>query len=334
MAREHAKNLFSMWTDDDFTTQPWLDKLLYNVLLAQPSLNYAGVLPINLKRWRKALRDGDRTPTELEVKAALVRMERRRYVYTDDDTGEALIRTLIRNDGIDRLPNVLLSALRSISAVESPKLAFVLFSELKKITLPDVKGDSPAATRTRESLKRLMKDAVTHLETLTKGLSEPLPEPFLEEFPEGLSEGLPEPFQRPGETEPFPKGLPEPFREPPVVVEVEVAKSPLVGTHLGRARARTAETGPSQPNPPRNEPPPMFCPKHMPDGTDDDCGACGGYRRARKRWDDQHANDHTDMLAVFWAEVRACSDCDERGLIDHGNRVTKCPLQDWEYVNS
>ncbi len=47
MPREYGKAWFSMFTDDHFTAQPNLDKFLYMTLLGQPSLNYAGVTPIN-----------------------------------------------------------------------------------------------------------------------------------------------------------------------------------------------------------------------------------------------------------------------------------------------
>ncbi|GAS98938.1 uncharacterized protein RMCC_5903, partial [Mycolicibacterium canariasense] len=100
MPREYAKNLFSQWSDEDFCNQPVFDKLLFQVLNGQRAVNLAGIQPINLTRWRKAMRDGDRVPSEREVKAALIRMERRQYVYTDEDTGEVLIRTRIRNDDL------------------------------------------------------------------------------------------------------------------------------------------------------------------------------------------------------------------------------------------
>ncbi|MFF2049941.1 hypothetical protein ACFVUR_19265, partial [Stenotrophomonas bentonitica] len=100
MAREYGKAWFAMFTDDHFTAQPNVDKFLYMTLLGQPSLNYAGVTPINLKRWRKAIREGDRVPSEPEIKMALIRLERNEYVFTDDETGEVLVRSFMRRDEV------------------------------------------------------------------------------------------------------------------------------------------------------------------------------------------------------------------------------------------
>lgn len=36
-------------------------------------------------------------------------------------------------------------------------------------------------------------------------------------------------------------------------------------------------------------PPPRFCSEHMPDGTDESCGACGEHRRRRDAWDSLQA---------------------------------------------
>ena len=43
MAREFAKHQFGMWSDDDFLSRPRFDKMLYGVLIDQPSFNQAGV---------------------------------------------------------------------------------------------------------------------------------------------------------------------------------------------------------------------------------------------------------------------------------------------------
>lgn len=331
MPREYGKNWFSMWTDEDFCTQPRIDKLLYNVLLAQPAINYAGVQPINLKRWRKALRDGDHIPTELEVKAALVRMHRRAYVLTDDDTGETLVRTLIRNDGIDKQAGTMVSALRSAAAVESPVIAAVLLSELHKVTLPEVKKDGPVANRLRESLKQQSQAAVAHLTALSKGLLEPYAEPFLEDFPEGL----PEDFPRPGKTEPSPEPFQEDSHQPPVVVEVEVNTSPSVDGYVGEARARDAETGQTAAQTHHNEPPPDRCPKHINDPDPPACGACAGYRRHRDTWHEQHAERERRRRADFWAEVTACPDCDDRGYTEpEAGRLRRCPRHDWKAIQN
>lgn len=75
-------------------------------------------------------------------------------------------------------------------------------------------------------------------------------------------------------------------------------------------------------------PPPRFCDKH-PNGTDENCGACGVRRKAHDRWTEQNAQRIADRRAEFWAAVRACPDCDDNGNFDDGHRVYKCPAHEW-----
>lgn len=239
MAREYAKAWFSMFTDDDFASQPHSDKWLYMTLLGQPALNYAGVQPINMRRWRKALRDDHGVPSEADIEKALIRMEHRGYVYTDDDTGEVLVRSFMRSDGIDRQPNVLKSGLRALAQIESPKLASVMLRELDRLTVPEVKNEKLGA-----EIDRLWSAARTHLEGLAEGFTEPFPKPFAEPFSEGLPEGIP----RPGKTEPFTEPLAEGLPEGSVVVEVEV-ESPTEVVKKKPRNPKSAPKGAVKPKP-------------------------------------------------------------------------------------
>jgi hypothetical protein len=214
MPREYAKNWFSMWADEDFCNQPVFDKLFYNMLCGQRGVNNAGVLAINYTRWRKAMRDGDRVPTERDLKTALRRMERRRYVFVDEDAGEVLIRAHVRRDELEKQPNILLSALRLMKAFDSAKFAAVMLSELARIEVPTINSEKPSGRKLEADLKVADAAARTHLLTLSEGLGEPFPEPFSEDFPEPPHPRTPR--------EPFSEGL----SEPPVVVEVEVVNSP------------------------------------------------------------------------------------------------------------
>lgn len=310
MPREYGKAWFSMFTDEHFTAQPNIDKFLYMTLLGQPSLNYAGVTPINLKRWRKAIREGDRLPTDLETKAALIRLERNDYVFTDDDTGEVLVRSFMRRDEVGKQPNVLVSGLRAAAQLESPKLAAVLRAELARLALPTVNGESQKAAQLRKELPRLFDEAVAHLESLSEGLSKPFADPFAEDFPEGFGEGFP----RPGETEPLPKPFAEGLSKPPVVVEVEVATPPTADGCVGgrvRTHAHVREDA---------VPPSPHCPQH-PEGTTAPCRACGDARAARKNWDAEQnrlaaiarSTEAQERAEQKRREIAACGLCDDDG---------------------
>lgn len=294
MPREYAKVWFTMWTDEDFCDQPLFDKLLYNVLLSQPPtlLNYSGTQPLSLKRWRKAMRDGASMPSERDIKAALRRMERRRYVFTDDDTCEVLIRSFIRRDEVAKQPNVLLSALRAAALIESPKLAYIQLIELThRVAIPEIKSEK--AERLRRDLAEALEAALAHLKGLSEGLSEPLPEPFAEDFPEG--------FPPPGKTEPLPEGFPEGFSGGSVEVEVEVANSPSVGNHLG-------------------EEPTPFCADH-PEGTGDACFRCGQAKKTHPKRLHEWKRKRAQLRE---AAIKACDICDEYGDIEEANWVRRC----------
>lgn len=100
--------------------------------------------------------------------------------------------------------------------------------------------------------------------------------------------------------------------------------NPLVVTSGGEVTKADARDG--------NSPPPETCPKHRDNPNPPDCGACAGYRRRRAAWDEQHTTALANARAAFWAGVRACPDCDERGNVDLGNAVSKCTKHDWEGI--
>lgn len=332
--REYAKNLFSAWNDDDFCDQPVFDKLLFQVLNGQRAVNAAGIQPINFTRWRKAMRDGDRLPTIGELKAALVRMERRGFVYTDEDTGEVLIRSRIRNDGLEKQPTVFLSALRLLAVIDSPKFAAVMHRELGRMVNPDIKGDSDHAKKLRTALDQASTQARAHLKALSEGYAEPYPEPFAEEYgipnPEGYAIG----YSRPGETGPNPIPNPEGSAIPSVSGSVSVLTSPLeLLTGGTRAHAREADTDPTAPLTPSDEPPTdnaadpepaTRCRRHraLPaDAEIPDCGPCANFRKAHDRWAErqrhtqakaQSAEAHA-RAALIAEAIEACNLCDDDG---------------------
>ncbi|QWY84747.1 hypothetical protein SEA_YUNGMONEY_61 [Gordonia phage YungMoney] len=284
--RQYAKVWFRLMRDRDFTTMPQFDKMLYLAILASDSLNAAGVTPLYYRRWALACADDGTTPTDRDVKAGLTRLERKAYVYTDEYTGELLVRTFIRGDQVDKQPNVLKSALRAITAIQSDKLSAVLLGEFDRgITIPQIKAKTAEATRRmQDQMDALATEAIEHLKATSEGITEPYPEPFPEEFPEGLPEpfakALREDFPEPlpegltpetrqtrrstrkngpkvaeGFPEGFGEGFPEGIPKPPVevVVGVEVDNSPPEVVTGGNTHER--EATPPEPSQPSNEPP-------------------------------------------------------------------------------
>ncbi|WP_244971572.1 hypothetical protein [Gordonia rubripertincta] len=330
MAREYVKSWFSMFTDEDFAQQPYSDKWFYQVLLGQPALNYAGVQPMNMRRWRRAMRSEVGVPGEAALEQMLIRMERRGYVFTDDVTGEVLIRSFMRVDQVYRQPNTFKSALRALAHIESHKLAAVMLGELDRMPVPETKSDKLSA-----EIDELFAAARTHLEGLAEGITEPFAEPFADPFAEGIPEPFAEGIARPGKTDPFPEGITEGIPEGSVGVEVGViSPSEVLTLGSSRARAREADTVETQPEPSTIEPPngdpepPTRCKAHAddPDHTAP-CGPCANFRKAHERWTEREnrrraqarSAEARTVAQLRAAEIDACDLCDERGY--QGNRV-------------
>lgn len=113
-------------------------KLLYVALLVEPSLTTCGVGVYRLDWWaREAELKYD------QAERAFDELEQSRYAFADLDTGEVLVRTLIRRDGIADKPNMLWSACRAALLVQSEMLRGVIAEELRKLP------PKPAATMGR-----------------------------------------------------------------------------------------------------------------------------------------------------------------------------------------
>jgi hypothetical protein len=351
--REFAKNLFSQWSDEDFCAQPVFDKLLFQVLNGQRGVNAAGIQPINFTRWCKAMRDGDRVPSVGTIREALARMESRGFVYTDEDTGEVLIRSRIRRDELDKQPTMFLAALRILVCVDSPKFASVLAAELDRLVVPEVKGESPYSKRLRDSLGQTHEAAREHLRRLGDGFRTHLNGPTLGGSPggskgdtRGASNGESAgPSPRPGEMQTTLGGSPGGSKGPSGSGSVSGSGSSFVVGNLGGTREPDAETTDPTAGPgPRNEPPgnhpdpepPTRCRKHA--GTGDDpgpCGPCANFRKAHDRWAErehrrqaQAASTAAHQAAELrTAAIEACGLCDADGYLptrvvcDHVDRV-------------
>jgi hypothetical protein len=133
MAREHARILTRIWSDADFCVLPIAEQRLYFQLLSQKNLSQAGVLPLQVRKLAKGCVETD----EEDVLSTLKSLEASRFVFVDLDTEEVLVRSLIRNDGVMKIPNVFKAALRAALSVESPKLRGVLADELRRTRRKD-----------------------------------------------------------------------------------------------------------------------------------------------------------------------------------------------------
>lgn len=134
MARQHGKILTSIWIDRDFTDLTVELQWLYEFLISQPDLTFAGTVPLRPARWAGKARN----LTLPALRTRLTELEKRRYIVTDGHTGELLIRTFIRNDGVFRQPKVMIRCREEILQVESPRLWTALLDELHRLPLDEL----------------------------------------------------------------------------------------------------------------------------------------------------------------------------------------------------
>lgn len=168
--------LFStIWSDSDFIDLTERAQKLFMLLVSHSSRNFAGVLPLTLKRWANCSRDS----TVDSVREALLELAGHNFIVVDWGTEEVLVRTLIRHDGVHQQPNLLKAALRCAQETMSPALRWALFDELSSLemrTTADMTAEWVAA----------------QVNSLVKGLERTPPEGIGEGFHEGIGEGIPE----------------------------------------------------------------------------------------------------------------------------------------------
>lgn len=269
MAREHARVLTRIWEDPDFCALPVEEQRIYFLLLSRKNLAPCGVVPLQLRKWARCAPD----TTEEDVTRVIGALEAKRYVFVDTDTEEVLIRTLIRNDGVLKVPNVFKAALRQSLAVESPKLREVLAWELRRLGRDD--ADKVA-------------DELFPIEF------ERDPEPIANQS--GTVDNLPEPVDR---------SL-EPVDNSTGSVSIAIDTERDAGEGVGEGGKEPYVVGSVGSALEREEPPPLRCQKHTNDPSPPPCRGCLAARERRERWDLERAT-------VVRSSVRACGLCDSDG---------------------
>lgn len=147
MPRSEARIFTSIWKDEDFVALPPSAQRLYLFLLSQDDLSYCGVLPLRERRWAAkaagvSVADVERDLKTLEGTAYPSAnpdpaSAKTPFAVIDRDTGELLIRSLIRRDGVWKQPNLLKQARDSAEQVESRQIRGALLAELRRLPLEE-----------------------------------------------------------------------------------------------------------------------------------------------------------------------------------------------------
>lgn len=130
--RHYAQLATSIWRPgDEFSQLSVTAQWVYIMLISQPDISAAGVLPLALKRWSARAKD---CSPEL-IMGALRELAEHRFVVFDENTEEVLVRTFVKWDNGYRNSKRRPVILRAAEQVESLVLRRVLAGELARLGL-------------------------------------------------------------------------------------------------------------------------------------------------------------------------------------------------------
>lgn len=132
MSRNYAQIFTAIWRDPDFIALRESTQRAYLMLVTQPGISAAGVLPLTLRRWAKLAEDS----TIASLRADLVLLHRAGMIVVDEDTEELLVRSFVRHDNGYRNPRRQPSIRDAANEVESARLRRVLADELTRLGCP------------------------------------------------------------------------------------------------------------------------------------------------------------------------------------------------------
>jgi hypothetical protein len=139
MPRSEARVFTSIWKDPHFTGIDPGAQWMYLFLLSQDDLAYSGVMPLRERRW--AAKASGLTVADIESALKVLEGSPRRFIITDESTGELFVRSLLRRDGIWKQPNLLKQARESAEQIESPRIRAALLAELRRLPLDETPSE-------------------------------------------------------------------------------------------------------------------------------------------------------------------------------------------------
>ena len=129
MARDFTPLATTIWTNHDFTNLSVPAQLLYLTAISHPTITYAGVLD-----WRPnriaALSPTWDTDT---IKAAADELQAGEFLIIDEDTEEAFVRSMYRNDQYLKMRNLGTTTARDIAKVASRTIHAWITRELHRL---------------------------------------------------------------------------------------------------------------------------------------------------------------------------------------------------------
>lgn len=144
MARNYANIVTAIWRHPEFRALDAREQRIYLLLVTQPNISAAGVLPLTVGRWATCA--ADTTPEQ--IRAGLTILQNRRFIVFDTSTEELLVRSFVRWDGGHTNPKRRPVIGRDARDVESATLRRSLAAEFNRLGLDtDGLSDSLSATQ-------------------------------------------------------------------------------------------------------------------------------------------------------------------------------------------
>jgi hypothetical protein len=307
--KDHARINLDIWGDDAWLELTPAAQHLYFVLWTSPQLSYCGVGDWHAGRIAAKARGW----TAAAVEAAAAELSRELFLVIDADTGEFLLRSWIKHDGLWRGPNMAVSMANARADLASRTLRAVVVFEVLKIKAREPKSNSweRAAVITMLSQKAI--DPASLAPFTPDATPAPTPSATLGlTLPPTLNQGVgANPTVDPGAT---PAPAPAPFSNYKKKGNADLDGYVGDGTENG-------------------QPPPRHCPNH-PGGTTAPCPACGAARQRSEAWHAEHKRiEAAERQAVREqhaadrrAEIAACDLCGPDGyrgavVCDHVDRT-------------
>lgn len=158
MARDYGKIFTAAWGDPAFRALTVPAQHLYMQLVSQPDTTMAGVLTTAPPRWAGQSAGS----TVAGVQEAIGELEAGRFIVSDPETMETLIRSFVRRDLGWRSPRTMIAVDSSIRAILSPMLRGVLAEELRRCDTTDLSDQVSDKTgqSTRAVVEKLLQGII------------------------------------------------------------------------------------------------------------------------------------------------------------------------------
>lgn len=322
MARDFARIWLDINSDDEFEQLPFDAQGFYCRIILPLDQNYCGVADWRPKRLATKAPD---LPVS-RIVAAAAHLEVGRYCLFDLDTEEVLTRSYVRRDQLLRNPKYAAAVIKAYGDIASKTLRAQVVTEIRRIREENPDYSSWNHADVGPALAKIMGKPGADEIPYTNQIGDR----FANDIADWITNGI-----GIAGAVPISNGQSVLITNP--VGNADSAPIPSTYTHTSTPAPLGGYVSGEQHQglePVPETPPPPFCPRHMPDGTDEPCRGCQVWRQSRERWERHEATRKQLQRDEFWAEVRACTLCEGTGQVDaeFGNGVRRCPNHAWPEV--